>query len=100
MSAHTPTPWRVIKRGNQTQSRTYVVGGPSNEMIDPPVNAADAAFIVRAANNHDALVAALREMLDLALEANTPGAMRTGWADAFARAVPDARATLAAAEAA
>jgi len=65
MSEHTATPWRAVIYGN---SEWEVWGGDllvadvttPEDPLQPEVAYANAAFIVRAANSHAALVAALR----------------------------------------
>lgn len=69
MSAHTPTPWRVTHRDIVERSITVrehialaPVGGPTfaffpagrDSRVD--IQKANAAFILRASNNHDALL--------------------------------------------
>lgn len=64
MTTHTPTPWRVYDHmpnciedamGNDVFAQAMNKGSERNE--------ANAAFIVQACNAHDALVAALRDVL-------------------------------------
>jgi len=65
MTKHTATPWRAVIYGN---SEWEVWGGDllvadvttPEDPLQPEVAYANAAFIVRAANSHAALVAALR----------------------------------------
>lgn len=66
---HTPTPW---KEGKSSAPMTeciilsesgYVIGEVYN-CQDNPENTANAAFIVRACNSHDALVEALAQCID------------------------------------
>jgi hypothetical protein len=71
---HTPTPWRVIDNepGNGygsmditpllIEGESYAIAAVIGDVagIDPQANA---AFIVRACNSHDALVEALKELL-------------------------------------
>lgn len=58
MSAeHTPTPWKVEKSGVIMDMHEAVVG----TLLERPTQSANAAFIVRAVNAHDDLVAALKE---------------------------------------
>lgn len=66
---HTPTPWRVAERwhvitddNGQWLADTVTVQRLNEE------EAANAAFIVRAVNSHNALVDALRDALGLILE--------------------------------
>jgi len=72
MSEHTPTPWRITPSVPSDGFECYWLTGnfgPHNAekeicAINGPqsgVQAANAAFIVKAVNNHDALVRALRE---------------------------------------
>jgi len=61
---HTPTPWAaggsVIEREGETIAQAFRMTGCP---IDQPV--VNAAFIVRAVNSHDQLVAALREAIEI-----------------------------------
>lgn len=65
---HTPTPWAVTPIGQGTNDFCIHAAGipwqlaylAANSQIDWPVEA-NAAFIVRAVNSHDDLVAALKE---------------------------------------
>jgi len=69
MADHTPTPWYMTNRyeiGPRIESDDQ-----SDGMHEPVMDvwvgenrAADAAFILNAVNSHDALVAALRDMVD------------------------------------
>lgn len=87
MSKHTPTPYRVGDAG-----RT-VFGPPNGNPIPETVahtNRANAAFIVSACNNHDALVAALSMLLE-AFATNAPRS------DSANDAIKQARSALSAA---
>jgi len=73
MSEHTPGPWHV---GHDMQTIRCKSGDPVAYRTENPfpasVNAANAAFIVRAVNSHEALVEALETaaaQLDAAAEA-------------------------------
>jgi hypothetical protein len=62
MSAHTPTPWTALPDENGNE--TYIVGDRDQAVADCMMgygvaDDANAAFIVKAVNNHDALVKAL-----------------------------------------
>lgn len=57
MVQHTPLPWHIGK------SNPHVVYGADMTSINQCRTNEDAAFIVRAVNNHDALVNALRGLL-------------------------------------
>jgi hypothetical protein len=67
MNEHTPTPWRAVIYGN---SEWEVWGGDllvadvttPEDPLQPEVAEANAAFIVRAVNSHEALVAALKSV--------------------------------------
>jgi len=63
---HTPTPWQVRvtsgRYGPKNGMGQIHNGDASNPIGNVPLP--DAAFIVRACNSHDALVAALRDVLD------------------------------------
>jgi hypothetical protein len=63
---HTPTPWTVMADGRHivrnTKDGTTIVadcGEPSRHFVKEPEKG-NAAFIVRACNSHEALVAALK----------------------------------------
>ena len=64
LSQHTPTPWDCVVDGTtasigaQDGGHRIRVASISGSMSNPDI-ANDAAFIVKAVNNHDALVAAL-----------------------------------------
>ena len=58
MTAHTPTPWRM----KMTSSDWRLILSPTGQEITHPRNEADSAFIVRAVNNHAALVEALEAL--------------------------------------
>lgn len=75
MSEHTPTPWHLGRNGGvyaDTQfSRVFADGSGTARVClscdfpdRPGEDDANEAFIVRAVNHHDALVAALRAALD------------------------------------
>lgn len=63
MSAHTPTPWSAEPLGLGT---AVAITSPSGDIcyltLQPARARANAAFIVRAVNAHDALVAALEKV--------------------------------------
>lgn len=72
MTKHTPTPWKAIKNScfweiqpeNRSDSDPYQIGDvcascPENDVHG--LQQANAEFIVRAVNSHDALVAALEK---------------------------------------
>lgn len=69
MDKHTPLPWKVgpnneIRAGGRYNvCPTVTAGGSAKGMLDErEVIRANAAFIVKAVNNHDALVRALRAL--------------------------------------
>lgn len=65
MTEHTPTPWQIS--GTRTVEDTaMIVGGKGFEfgLIADVTEDFDAAFIVMAVNNHDALVALLARWMD------------------------------------
>jgi hypothetical protein len=69
---HTPTPWRLA---GQATLRTDIGHSPSDEWIGSVHwrnRAANAEFIVRAANAHDDLVAALRKARNIILQMGLP----------------------------
>jgi hypothetical protein len=69
MAEHTPTPWRIRNdfgggwiQGSPADGETY--GDRVANLAKPKtIGAANAAFIVKAVNNHDALVEALEDLL-------------------------------------
>lgn len=61
MSEHTPTPWN-ISHVRTTEDTAMIVGGEGFEPIADVTEDGDAAFIVQAVNNHDALVKALEDL--------------------------------------
>ena len=74
---HTPGPWKVIRRGNQTgQTAVFIVGGGSNEpVVGKPENAN--------------LIAAAPEMLDVLIKVSKRLEMDfvqddpTGWGEIY-----------------
>ena len=61
MSDHTPTPWQVSPGGGAvTGPRGGLVARCNSDAVPPATQRRNAAFIVRAANSHSALVAALK----------------------------------------
>lgn len=66
---HTPTPWRAGINGALIMARTNTIQVGCTGSLNPNFRAkdpnADAAFIVRACNAHDALVAALEYALQI-----------------------------------
>jgi hypothetical protein len=79
MSEHTPTPWMALP--DESGHETYVVGPKSDHPVADcqfgfgSEDNANAAFIVKAVNNHDALVRALGACCRLiAQQSQTPGA--------------------------
>lgn len=66
MTKHTPTPWQALPDENGNE--TYVVGPKDQAVADCMMgygvtDDANAAFIVKAVNNHKALVKALEVLL-------------------------------------
>lgn len=59
--SHTPTPWYVNRfKGDSYRITQHELGGPKEDRIADGIKSeANAAFIVRACNSHDALVAML-----------------------------------------
>ncbi|WP_036305437.1 hypothetical protein [Methylopila sp. 73B] len=104
MSAHTPTPWAVcgsdehwidIKPAREKRRISLSIATVATCTVDAEANA---AFIVRACNAHDDLVAALKAMVSDAVELAESG--DAGFWDAEkVPAVIAARAALARAEA-
>lgn len=73
---NTPTPWRVVKRNEQTtiSGRRVTVDASSGIVADvdwntPEANLANASLIVRAVNAHQALLDACRAALAVCGEA-------------------------------
>jgi hypothetical protein len=64
IAAHTPTPWRIGIAGR-------VLGGDGLSVVSFN-RKANAAFIVRAVNAHDDLVAALRKARNIILQMGLP----------------------------
>lgn len=68
MTPHTPTPWEAWPDGPENRLG-YRIAQPGPNVVLARVDwkalnkEANAAFIIRAVNNHDALVEALRELL-------------------------------------
>jgi hypothetical protein len=65
---HTPLPWHCSERNDLTGTVAIYANGPLAYVGDtgggPEEQIANAAFIVRAVNNHGELVSALRGLLD------------------------------------
>ena len=96
---HTPTPW-FVHDGNRNlvvTATNCIVADALGTDFDSETERANAAFIVRAANSHDQLVALLEEVVE-AYEAHDRSAFCQAGADNDL--VKRARAALAAAEAA
>jgi hypothetical protein len=70
VSKHTPTPWR--QQGEPNGHRINGEGGPvavaSPRFMDRTERLANAAFIVRACNAHEDLLAACKKLLGLVRE--------------------------------
>ena len=62
-TTHTPTPWFATDL-RQVRSHVGFVALTSGSDFNVAIEEANAAFIVRACNSHDALVAALRDIAD------------------------------------
>lgn len=72
MTEHTPTPWRLYDEGATTAIMATTVPAPKNEVVhwsgfdachfSTRKAKANAAFIVKAVNNHDALVKHLHHL--------------------------------------
>jgi hypothetical protein len=105
---HTPTPWRVYKT---TNGRLLLgigdadAGGITDAEFglwrSEPERSANAAFIVKAVNSHEALVTALRDILDNTHvgKAGQIVTERSKYGNYPARCYHAARAALASAEA-
>ena len=90
MSQHTPTPWNVV-----THNGVSLIDGDADRIgvnVEAPANA---AFIVRACNSHDALVKAL-EALHIEMDAFRQNAeVSDNTKRHWAKACDEARAALA-----
>ena len=64
---HTPTPWKAhgTEFGVQVDSQNFLEIGSTCNLIPEPECRANAAFIVKAVNQHEALLASHEEMLDI-----------------------------------
>lgn len=72
---HTPTPWTKQKcRCGDPLCRSWTVSG----ICSPQISEANAAFIVRAVNAHDALVKVLAEARDYYTDGNELGEFEQG----------------------
>jgi len=79
MSEHTPTPWKLRKLvtnchytaidGGDWAELANVVTRLDDDKQDHRQGSANAAFIIRAVNNHDRLLAACKELLEVAAAA-------------------------------
>lgn len=79
---HTPTPWKAS--GNAVFRDGHCLAMTGTDIWMPEVEEANAAFIVRACNAHDDLVAALEAVA----EARMPGEARRIARAALAKASP------------
>ena len=70
-TTHTPTPWFATDL-RQVRSHVGFVALTSGSDFNVAIEEANAAFIVRACNSHDALVAALRDIADAVYGTDTP----------------------------
>ena len=98
---HTPTPWVALGRdiedsnGEHLATTYHMAGGEIG------ISSSNADFIVRACNNHDQMVAALKAILPFAEQHNDEGPTDESWQSIeLIVAIDGARAALAAAEAA
>lgn len=103
MSKHTPIPWStdgayVLPLADQAKAQpgTLFVAmcGISSSYRPPEETKANAEFIVRACNNHDALVATVRDLLPWASEYTKSQRTRLHGKGEFKR-IADARSALA-----
>ncbi len=65
--ARTPGPWRVLHTP-ESSHQAYVIAGPKYRianMYDDEAGDVDAAFIVKACNAHDELMAALKQIASI-----------------------------------
>lgn len=69
---HTPTPWKVNLRFRNNLPNDYVItnGKWGSFAIASSDNEADAAFIVRAVNAHEELIALVKALMPFAMEQN------------------------------
>lgn len=90
MSEHTPTPWAVDpdhRPGMGWNAHVVEAADPNNRvcfMTSGPEGKVNAAFIVKAANNHDALVKALTAAVRIVADRAAGGRMLTNKEDANA----------------
>lgn len=84
MTEHTPTPWRVfdmngtiaIMAGKLERHNEVIHWSGFDASHFPDDVAANAAFIVKAVNNHDKLVQALQDVLECTGSKTTPEIVR------------------------
>ena len=106
MSAkHTPTPWHTFPTNHdedQHEFDIYPVNGMCiaevGSAYGDEITAANAAFIIRAANSHEALVRALKSTLKSHDVLADMMRSRGMWPKSMDSATDEARATLTAAE--
>ena len=98
---HTPTPWTVLDGLSYPEPFTGIAGGNGRDPV--PLNEINAAFIVRACNAHDDLVAALQTLLQSASATKAGQTDFAVWkscsAETIGAVLNDARAALAKAQA-
>jgi hypothetical protein len=65
---HTPTPWRTYEEDNLIvcfgEGDSICDCAPGSPFIKMPTAMANAAFIVKAVNSHEILIAALKDILN------------------------------------
>jgi len=71
MNAHTKTPWSIV-HDTQIYGLDEENVATANRMQGRDNQVANAAFIVRACNSHDALVAALEDIRDIIADQTYP----------------------------
>jgi len=88
---HTPTPWNLQTLRVSLVPVMIRVNGYTKETAE-----ANAAFIVRACNSHDALVGALQDFIDAATESSKNESYKANAYGFMMAVLPKARAALTA----
>ncbi len=97
MTEHTPTPWKFVPW--HIEEGPSAVRAPDGHLVCSTASDANAAFIVKAVNNHDAFVATLRDFIDIldgAMSGFIPGCgSDLSWHKGKDERIANARALLA-----
>lgn len=94
---HVPVPWMI----DRVNGKMYISSEAADWEVctigqdDNTIHQANAAFILRACNNHDALLAALEELIDAVPKQDND---RDWWEDELTRAMAKAKQTIQNAE--